>query len=600
VEAVDAAQPAGDREVRVVSTGGRRIIPGPPIFVGMDAGVAEELQQLFETPLERVELAAGTPGADAYLRQAMRRRGYPDAEVASRTISDDGLELTVDLNSGRRRVFGPVVISGLDSEEVERLTELIPIRPGEPARADQIGRALTVLESDLQRSGFLDQRVEVELLEADVGDEVGVAFEVETGASFRFGEPRVAGLDSTHPGWAESVLGIEAGSVLTQAEISAGRRRLNETRLFRRVGATIERPEEMPVTGAEPLEGLDATVRFDVLERPRYSTSYGLRWDSEGGLGGAVYVSDRNFLGRGRTLGVRAIYIGDDDRSLGVYHAWPRVGGTPYLLEIFAEVKSELDTGILVDGLESWAQITIPLSPRRQTRFYTLLQDREFEDQSPEAQPLDEDAFDIFFGWQYLFDSRDRALGVVSPRGVFLGFDASAASESLGSDFGELRLFGQGSLFHPLSREPLHSRAEGPLNWAQSIRVAWLEPFGGVIPTVDRLTAGGEFSVRGYQTDSLGPLDDNGDPLGGEVFLILNHEVHIPLWNRIRGVAFFDAGNVWESAATLDAELLTSVGVGLRWASPVGPLRLDLAHALDPRDGIDPQYKVYLGFGSTF
>ena len=89
-------------------------------------------------------------------------------------------------------------------------------------------------------------------------------------------------------------------------------------------------------------------------------------------------------------------------------------------------------------------------------------------------------------------------------------------------------------------------------------------------------------------------------PLGGEVFLILNHELYLPLWGALRGVAFLDAGNVWESTSTIDSEIFTSIGVGLRWSSPVGPLRLDLAHALDRREGIDPEFKVYFGFGNIF
>ena len=85
-----------------------------------------------------------------------------------------------------------------------------------------------------------------------------------------------------------------------------------------------------------------------------------------------------------------------------------------------------------------------------------------------------------------------------------------------------------------------------------------------------------------------GPLDADGEALGGEVFFVLNEELYVPLWRSLAGVVFFDAGNVWATKSAIDSRLFTSVGLGLRSPSPIGPLRLDVAVPLDRRPEIDP------------
>ena len=85
---------------------------------------------------------------------------------------------------------------------------------------------------------------------------------------------------------------------------------------------------------------------------------------------------------------------------------------------------------------------------------------------------------------------------------------------------------------------------------------------------------------------------------------IVNQELHADLFRTERfgtvaALAFFDAGNVWLDRSTLDADLFTSVGIGVRYLSPFGPLRLDFAVPLDRRPS-DPHSKLYFGFGSVF
>ena len=117
---------------------------------------------------------------------------------------------------------------------------------------------------------------------------------------------------------------------------------------------------------------------FEVTERPRYLVAYGARWESGEGIGLVADAIDNNFLGRGQTLGLRAIYSGAEDRSLRLYHAVPRVLGEKGNLEIFLEGKNEVTEGLRIDRVEGWAQITSTLGPRTKNRLYLRYQDLFF------------------------------------------------------------------------------------------------------------------------------------------------------------------------------------------------------------------------------
>jgi len=132
-------------------------------------------------------------------------------------------------------------------------------------------------------------------------------------------------------------------------------------------------------------------------------------------------------------------------------------------------------------------------------------------------------------------------------------------------------------------------------------------PFDPVdVPVYRRFFAGGGSSVRGYGFQRAGPLDDDGDPLGGLTLTEASVELRlpIPLWGRLRdrlgAVAFLDGGQLSEpSFAWRTRDLFFGGGVGLRVRTPLGPLRLDVGLPIDPRAGFDA-YQVYFSVGEAF
>jgi outer membrane translocation and assembly module TamA len=128
------------------------------------------------------------------------------------------------------------------------------------------------------------------------------------------------------------------------------------------------------------------------------------------------------------------------------------------------------------------------------------------------------------------------------------------------------------------------------------------------LPASERFFAGGDTTVRGFSLDQLGTpdtLDANGFPRGGNAVVVLNAELRVPVWGDLGAATFVDAGNVFRSAGDVDvSELRPTAGFGLRYRSPVGPLRLDFGFKLDKlrmiRGELERRHVWYISFGQAF
>ncbi|GAC1037457.1 autotransporter assembly complex family protein [Pseudomonas sp. No.117] len=110
------------------------------------------------------------------------------------------------------------------------------------------------------------------------------------------------------------------------------------------------------------------------------------------------------------------------------------------------------------------------------------------------------------------------------------------------------------------------------------------------IPPSLRFFAGGDQSVRGYDYQTLSPENDEGDYVGGRYLVAGSLEYQYPLRDKWRLATFIDQGSAFNDLNNY--ELKTSVGVGVRWVSPVGPIRVDLAHGLDEPGGIRLHFSI--------
>ncbi len=121
-------------------------------------------------------------------------------------------------------------------------------------------------------------------------------------------------------------------------------------------------------------------------------------------------------------------------------------------------------------------------------------------------------------------------------------------------------------------------------------QIGYIKPWGGEdVPIDERFFLGGINSLRGFKSRHVGPMDGD-DYIGGVKEAYFNFEYIFPLAKDmgLKGVVFFDTGNAWEDSESYFSDMRYNVGAGIRWFSPMGPLRLELGYNLDPREDEDP------------
>jgi outer membrane protein assembly factor BamA len=131
----------------------------------------------------------------------------------------------------------------------------------------------------------------------------------------------------------------------------------------------------------------------------------------------------------------------------------------------------------------------------------------------------------------------------------------------------------------------------------------------GRVPLFQRLFAGGSTSVRGYERRQLGPKDDpesfgqtrDPEPIGGSGLFETGVELRFPIGGRLRGVAFVDAGNVWEDPSEISlADLEYTPGAGVRYVTPIGPFRFDVARRTSDEESFLPRWVFHISIGDAY
>ena len=123
----------------------------------------------------------------------------------------------------------------------------------------------------------------------------------------------------------------------------------------------------------------------------------------------------------------------------------------------------------------------------------------------------------------------------------------------------------------------------------------WVDEFRALPPS-ERFFAGGDKSIRGYDYQDLGPINSSGSVIGGRYLGVMSFELEKYFTDSWGAAAFIDSGNAFGGPGE-NTGLKTGAGLGLRWRSPVGPVRVDLAHPLDDDDTL---FKLHLRIGPDF
>ncbi len=512
----------------------------------------------------------------------MRSKGYYDAEIALQIDAKaEPVRVRFEVKPGPLYRFRDVTIEVMPPQPRPQLPSLdeLKIAPGAPAVAQTILDAEAALLARARTQGYalaaLGHRRAVVDHDTDTMD---LTLVLQPGSLVRFGAIQLTGLETVEQDAVRRRLGWQPGELITTQRVEDGRSALLESELFNSVvinlGTTPDAEGRLP-------------VKVELTERKPRSIGVGVRYRSDEGPGGDISWENRNVFGRGERVTV------DLDGSF--------IGG--HLTGNFRKPDLWQRDQALIAGSEL-AYLNTDAYDSRTASANVGLERRLAKGMTISAGPAfrasdikDKNGDHDFFGllslpvlWQW--DRSDNRLNPTK------GGRLVAQNEPFVDVTGNDLAFNKSQLSYTHYLKVLDHPgivlagrgAVGTLFGADREQV----------PADLRFYAGGGGSVRGFGYQLAGHLDDDHKPLGGRSLLETSAEVRLRLTETIGAVAFVDAGSDFSSRVpNLGQALRVGAGPGLRYFSPIGPVRLDIGIPVNPRSSDDP-YQVYVSLGQAF
>lgn len=507
--------------------------------------------------------------ADTELARAARALGYYRITVEKKLqIKSPCWQASFTIDPGQPLLLNQVTIriegEARDDPAFIKLLQETPVRPGSQVHHGEYETLRGEIESLALERGYFDALFTRRELRVDpTAGRASVLLHYQSGRRYRIGSLELE-QQTYAPELLERYQKIHSGDPYDANAIATLHRTLMDSGYFERV--SVKPDYEGAVDGK-----IDVRVALVPIKRTAYRIGIGAATDTGPRLSLAY---DRRRVNR---LGHRLqskLTLSSVDNSLGVEYQIPMQRPHIDQLSIRAGYQ-ELDTDTTTSDTTTIGLRTLGMRGSwNETRYIDWV--------SEESQIGDEitDATLLVpgIGW-----TRTRADNRMRPRkGARLNLELRGSYESALSDVTFAQLLAGGKWIYPLGKGRLLARADAGISLTSDF---------DQLPASYRFFAGGDQSVRGYEYQSLGPQDASGDVVGGRYLLTGSLEYEYPIKGAWSAALFVDAGNAFDGWSD---ELKQSAGIGLRWRSPVGPIRLDLAI---PEDQSQDSFRIHFSMG---
>lgn len=518
------------------------------------------------------------------LRQWMLDHGYLDGVVSEPQleVADGSITITFDVQEGARYSIGSVTVSGdlIDGDTATTL-EGIETVVGETFSASKVREDTFRISDKFSDRGYAFANVVPGTSVDKLNSSVGIDFSVSQGNPVSINRIKIRGNEKTYDNVIRRELRVEEQSPYSGTKIRRSQQLLERTGYFEEVGITSE-PSDVPDT-------VDLLV--NVREGSTGSFSVGAGYSSADGALFNARLTENNFFGRGRSATINAD-IGTERSNL-----------------VFAVKDPRFNDSFWSLGAD------ILMSEREYDDFDRDLAGGGIDVGYPLGEVLGEWWEDIAFSLQYEYldieiknvDENDAAQLVIDSEGTSTSsaFTPRLVRNTINNPLNptkgskqilsvELAGVGGNQEYYLLEARqvlyyPLLATSFGEFVFSWRTSVGYGESYGDEpFPLFKRYFPGGINSVRGYKNRTLGPKDENGNEYGGAKEFVNNLEVIFPLINSagFKGVVFYDAGNAFDDDESIDlGDLRQAYGYGIRWSSPVGPIRVEFGFPIDREEG---------------
>lgn len=536
--------------------------------------------------------------------------GYREALVTS-AVDDNykgkkgNLSVSYKIAEGPQTLVSKLEVEGNHAVTSDALLAVVGSTGGEPYSDTSVASDRNNILAMYYNQGFPEAHFQEELLPGGAPNRVRLVYHITEGPKIEVAKVLLSGYQFTRRGIIARQVKIEQGGPLREGDVVESQRRLYNLGVFNRVQIAPQNPN-----GTDP----DKVMVVDVQEGSRYTIGYGGGFEVQKLAGGSstnpqgttigasprgiFEISRLNMFGRAQTATFKVRASTLQYRALFSYTADDFLTHRTLSFQLigFADKSQDVNTFTAI-RYEGALQLVQKLSTSSSLLYRYFYRRVEVPAGSLRINPNEIPLFSqptlaSGFGVTYARDRRDNPGDAT--RGTFNTADISIVLRPLGSSANFFRGYVQNSTFTRIGRAFVFARStkfgvEQPLNGTSEAE----------IPLPERFFAGGGTSIRGFGLNQAGPRDPfTGFPVGGLALLAFNQELRFPMklpyiGNRLGGTLFYDAGNVyrdlehisfaWKSPSPTNVNYFShTVGFGVRYPTPIGPVRVDFGYQLNP------------------
>ncbi len=534
--------------------------------------------------------------------------GPPDIEATGRNLT-----LIVPVREGTRRRVVNLTFQGIDALSKAGLLKNLPLQPGGPFHPLLLEDSLRQIRGRYEEKGYLSAQVSSSETWNDDHTLVDLTIQVIEGPQTRVDRVILRGNVKTDDDVIEHAVDLKPGEPVSPTRLLEAERALYGLGIFSRAQVEL---------GPSDLSEQARDVVIRVQEGQTRRVSYGLGYDTDTGFAGLIGYRQGNLFGRAFTLQTDLRYgqrerlarVALDQPDLTRWHI-PLVYNVAYQEENLPsyDVQRIVTQAEAVKQEDVW-RYGLAFDYRIVNSSLTVDPSQQTTDPSQIIERRDQDIHVSSVIPNVLIDRRNDPIDPTQGWSASARFQWAFPIPGL-TDADFLKTFLQHTRYQRLAYGHLAGSirfgAIQPLADATKDTsappgvVQPVEPPNLKIPIDERFFAGGDFSHRAYGKDRLGipntTLFADGSGRGGNGLLLANLDYRFPVWGPVGGVLWVDSGNIWPDWRDIrPQDFKTGIGLGVRYVSPIGPIRAGVGYKLDPNSGDTGRFRFYLAVGNPF
>ncbi|MBT3392882.1 MAG: outer membrane protein assembly factor BamA [Elusimicrobiaceae bacterium] len=533
------------------------------------------------------ELEAEAMRVDAYGRD----NGYHEYHVVDRKVdfNEDKSEvyITYDINEGKKSIFGKTVFNGNIVLEDEELDMLVEFKEDKLFNQKKLDRSVKYIQEEYANLGYLKAVIEPKFNFNEDTDKLDVDFDIIENYIVYVDNIDVTGYEKTEKNVFAREVTLKPGDRFSYDKIKKTQTKMMNLGFINDV--------QIDVTPTAEDDKVD--LGFNVVEGTAGMFSAGIAMGTIEGIYGQASVSHMNFLGKAQRLNFNSSFGKNIlDYSIAWSTPWIYDHPTSFGVDVFNTKLNRPYSTTAGAFVEKRQGGRLNLGPRFEddkflTGFSYGYQTVDISDVDPLYTGSVEEGAKTYstFGADFAIDTRDVAWDPSS--GAKNGISVELNSPFLGGDV-DIYQVDLNSGYH----HTIFNAGDYPIVFALANRLGQVKSYGRTneVPAVNRYYLGGADTIRGYDvTGEVGPEE------GGNLFYILNAEIRVPLVregrrNMVQGAFFYDLGNSWKNRDEIKYkigketdEFKSGFGVGIRFTTPMFPIRIDYGYGLNHKAGQD-------------